>query len=141
MKSAIILIALCVAAISAVSSDSQNFLSPMEHPQVQVLLERVKGTPLGRSIAALIKMKLALGAMGAKGKYDKLFDAFQAVEEFLNDQKEFEIKRWREVINRKTRQLSQAKADLKVNRENLADANGNLRSVNSEFASNAIAIG
>jgi len=50
------------------------------------MLEQIKGTPLGRSISTLLKLKLK---SKSNPKYDRLFTAIDELKKFLFDRRDY----------------------------------------------------
>ena len=103
----IILLLICFTSALAVRSNlNNNFLAIKSHPQFNILLQKTNGTPLGRSIAALIELKFTLGEveddeqvlnakMDPKNRnWSVLFKAFDKVDSYLEGKlKELEMEK------------------------------------------------
>merc|ERR1712039_842330 len=83
MRTTILCVALLVASSYAVQSKS-DFLALNNFDNFGNLLEQIKGTPLGRSVSAMIRIKMKLG----DADYSRMFAAFDQLRQFLLDQRQ-----------------------------------------------------
>ena len=84
MKTCVLFVTLLIASTYAVQNPNANFLSMGQETFIDDVLEQIKGTPLGRSVSALIRIKMKAG----EADYTRLFAAFDQLRQFLHDQKE-----------------------------------------------------
>jgi len=84
MKTCILFVTLLIASTYAVQNKPTNFLALGQESFMDDVLEQIKGTPLGRSVSALIRIKMKSG----EADYTRLFAAFDQLRQFLNDQTE-----------------------------------------------------
>ena len=83
MRTTILFVALLVASSYAVQSKPSEFLALEANNNIDNLLEQIKGTPLGRSVSAMIRIKMKLG----DADYSRMFAAFDQLRQFLLDQR------------------------------------------------------
>lgn len=84
MKTCVLFVALLVASTYAVQNKPTNFLALGQDTFIDDVLEQIKGTPLGRSVSTLIRIKMKAG----EADYTRLFAAFDQLRQFLKDQTE-----------------------------------------------------
>jgi hypothetical protein len=84
MKTCILFVTLLIASTYAVQNKPTNFLALGQESFMDDVLEQIKGTPLGRSVSALIRIKMKSG----EADFTRLFAAFDQLRQFLNDQTE-----------------------------------------------------
>lgn len=82
MRTTILFVALLVASSYAVQSKPSEFLA-LNTDNYDTLLEQIRGTPLGRSVSAMIRIKMKLG----DADYGRMFEAFDQLRQFLLDQR------------------------------------------------------
>ena len=82
MRSTLILLVFLAGAMAMQTNFPQQFLASREGRKFKFMLKKIEGTPLGKSVATLLKIKMAAGA---GGKYDNLYKAFDALTTFLEN--------------------------------------------------------